>query len=159
MQPTHPVQNVPYQLASYWDRGLRERAEERKHAYVAQRKQAAGVRAVPGTRAEAGKVPKELRATAKRTPAMKDWLRVLEEPVRDFMVARGIAKPTAEDSSDEMDSDDEEIVFVGRNGTTRDGALPREKGWKEARREVGNQEADTGLVLDTLGDDDVGAFK
>ncbi|KAH8900165.1 hypothetical protein GQ53DRAFT_741129 [Thozetella sp. PMI_491] len=158
IQATHTIHHVPYQLASYWERGLRERADERKTVYVSQRKQAAGVLDLPGARAEAGKVPRELRATAKRTPALKGWLRVLEEPVREFMVERGVARPP-EGSADEMDSEDEEIVFVGRNGTTRDGAMPREAGWKRARREVGHEPADSGLVLDSLGDDDLGAFK
>lgn len=155
---THAIHHIPYQVASFWDRGLRDLVDERNATYTARRKKAAGVVPVAGARAEVGKVPKELRTTAKRTPAVKSWLRVLEEPVRDFMIERGVAKP-AESSEDEMDSEDEEIVFVGRNGTMRDGAMPKEKGWKKARREHGRGQAESGLVLDSLGDDEAGAFK
>ncbi|KAK3687720.1 R3H-associated N-terminal domain-containing protein [Podospora appendiculata] len=169
VQPTHPVHGtMPYQVANYWDKGLRERVEERKAAFASHRKMqtlAGGVGAAAaaegpagaGARADIGKVPKDLRAKAKRTPAVKSWLRTLEEPVRQFLVDRGlVAKPEPEvvNSSDEMDTEDEEIVYVGRNGSMRDG-----KGWKKARREVPDQEPRAGMVLDTLGDDETGAFR
>lgn len=193
--PTHTVHaNVPYQLAQYWDKGLRERVEERKAAWAVHRKKiitaatthhhqnlygettapvvttatvsVAISSAQAHTRADVGKVPKDLRATAKRTPAVKSWLRVLEEPVRAFMVETMAARrppsvPAAQDkSSDEMDSEDEEIVFVGRNGGMRDG----KKGWEKVRKEQQVQqqkqkEVRTGMVLDSLGEDETGAFK
>ncbi|KAK3324012.1 R3H-associated N-terminal domain-containing protein [Cercophora scortea] len=158
VKPTHPVHGtMPYQLANYWDKGLRERVEERKAAFAAHRK----TQTEAGARADVGKVPKDLRAKAKRTPAVKSWLRALEEPVRQFLVDRGlVAKPEPEpepevvNSSDEMDTEDEEIVYVGRNGSMREG-----KGWKKARREVPDKEPEAGMVLDTLGDDETGAFR
>ncbi|KAM7198430.1 R3H-associated N-terminal domain containing protein [Naviculisporaceae sp. PSN 640] len=194
--PTHTVHaNVPYQLAQYWDKGLRERVEERKAAFAVHRKKivtattahhhqnlydqttapsvttatvsVAISSAQAHTRADVGKVPKDLRATAKRTPAVKSWLRVLEEPVRAFMVETMAAHhptPTAsaaqDKSSDEMDSEDEEIVFVGRNGGMRDG----KKGWEKVRKEQQAQqqkqaEVKTGMVLDSVGEDEAGAFK
>ncbi|KAM7219012.1 R3H-associated N-terminal domain containing protein [Rhypophila decipiens] len=210
--PTHTVHtNVPYQLAQYWDKGLRERVEERKVAWAVHRRKmivsssgsqhrslfdepataTATATVVSGggtgnkvsiaissasahTRADVGKVPKDLRATAKRTPAVKSWLRVLEEPVRQFMVdTMATSQPSSssskQDDSDEMDSEDEEIVFVGRNGKMRDG----KEGWKKVRREQQQAKAASeaasvqshqlkrsqGLVLDSLGEDETGAFK
>lgn len=197
---------MPYQLAQYWDKGLRERVEERKAAFAVHRKKiittssshhrhslyeeptttpvTATVATVSvavsssraHTRADVGKVPKDLRATAKRTPAVKSWLRVLEEPVRAFMVETMASlnpPPPPRDkqettSSDDMDSEDEEIVFVGRNGTMRDG----KKGWENVRQEKDaaaaaaaaqkhqqQQQAKPGMVLDSLGEDETGAFK
>ncbi len=158
IHPTHRVlPTVPYQLAQYWDKGLRERAE----AQHRQRKNAAGGSATSSFGdTEAGHVPRDLRATAKRTPAVKSFLRVLEEPVRQFVVERGLAVPTGggkeggESSSDETDPDDEEIVFVGRNGRMRDG-----KPWKRAERQVAGQGQEVGMVLDAMEEGDGGAFK
>ena len=44
-----------------------------------------------------------MRATAKRTPAVKSWLRVLEEPVRKFVVDKGMG---------EAEEDEDEVVLV-----------------------------------------------
>jgi len=96
-------------------------------------------------------VPRELRATAKRTPALKSWVRVLEEPVRRLLEdarREEVGKAEVDDDDDE----DEEIVFVGRNGSTRDGV-------RRARHEVGDRPVDTGVVFDSLGEDEGGAFR
>ncbi|KAK9422775.1 putative R3H-associated N-terminal domain-containing protein [Seiridium unicorne] len=144
-RPTHPVQYVPYQIAAAWDARVRADVEAKK-AIAARRKQkqtqTLGDETVPG------RVPRELFVRAKKIPAVKTWVRSLEEPVRKFLVDREVAKE-AEVESD--DTEDEEIVFVGRNGSMRDG-------WKKARREGHNDEA--GMLLDVLGEDDEsGAFK
>ncbi|KAK8127764.1 hypothetical protein PG984_008872 [Apiospora sp. TS-2023a] len=151
---THPVHHVPYQIAAAWD--LRVRAEvEAKKAAAALRKQQQTK--TFGDDAVAGRVPRELFVRAKKTPAVKTWVRSLEEPVRKFLVDQRRAREEAEvevveDSSDS--TEDEEIVFVGRNGTMRDG-------WKKARREDKKQGAtEEGMVFDALGDDDESsAFK
>jgi hypothetical protein len=153
---------VPYQLAQYWDKGLREqyllnqsrRYHHNHHAHHQHHNHhhgtaAAAARPMSGAGGAegmgVGHVPRDLRATAKRTPAVKAWLRVLEEPVREWVVERGLAvvapappAPTGvgahegdEEAGDETDPDDEEIVFVGRNGRMRDG-----KPWKKAQRVV-----------------------
>ncbi|RYP91090.1 hypothetical protein DL770_002794 [Monosporascus sp. CRB-9-2] len=141
-RPTHPVVHVPYQVAAAWD--IRVRAEvEAKRAAAARRKQMQT--RTMGDAHVAGRVPRELFQRAKKTPAVKTWVRSLEEPVRRYLVELEVA-----DEVSSEDTEDEEIVFVGRKGTTRDG-------WKKARREGKNEE---GLVLDDLGDDDEsGAFK
>ncbi|KAK8080378.1 hypothetical protein PG997_008196 [Apiospora hydei] len=152
-RPTHPVHHVPYQVAAAWD--LRVRADvETKKAAAALRKQQHTK--TFGDDAVAGRVPRELFLRAKKTPAVKTWVRSLEEPVRKFLVdqrrAREDTEAAVEDSSDS--TEDEEIVFVGRNGTMRDG-------WKKARREDKKQGAtEEGMVFDALGDDDESsAFK
>lgn len=156
VHPTHPVRFVPYQLAQYWDKGLRQRVEERRDTIVLKRQGNRSMHRQGGGDMCVGRVPKELRATAKRSPAVKGWLRVLEEPVRKFLVgAKGDGREE-QDREDDLDSGDEEIVFVGRNGSTAEGA----RAWKKARREVGDQPVETGMVLDSPGDDDESsAFK
>ncbi|RYP02349.1 hypothetical protein DL764_005831 [Monosporascus ibericus] len=141
-RPTHPVVHVPYQVAAAWD--IRVRAEvEAKKAAAARRKQMQT--RTMGDAHVAGRVPRELFQRAKKTPAVKTWVRSLEEPVRRYLVELEVSSEVSSE-----DTEDEEIVFVGRKGTTRDG-------WKKARREGKNEE---GLVLDDLGDDDEsGAFK
>ncbi|KAK4098340.1 hypothetical protein N658DRAFT_432269 [Parathielavia hyrcaniae] len=144
VRPTHRVlPPVPYQLAQYWDKGLREQYIRRHQQHHQHQHHHSGRH-----------VPRDLRATAKRTPAVKAWLRVLEEPVREWVVERGLAviatatvtaaaTGTADDDDDvETDPDDEEIVFVGRNGRMRDG-----KPWKKAQR-VAGEVVDRGLVLE-----------
>ncbi|KAK4150525.1 R3H-associated N-terminal domain-containing protein [Chaetomidium leptoderma] len=166
IRPTHRVlPPVPYQLAQYWDRGLREHVEAQRRHRNRNRKGKSNKKAGSVDEAEAagqaqeeddevvGHVPRDLRATAKRTPAVKSWLRVLEQPVRAFVVERGLlavvavaattttTTTTGEDSgssSDETDPDDDEIVFVGRNGRMRDGKPFGNHAWKQAqRRRVG----------------------
>lgn len=96
--------------------------------------------------------------------------------MRQFVVERGLAVVAAASapaavkdgeagegsSSDETDPDDEEIVFVGRNGRMRDG-----KPWKKAERQVGvggggekgAVVVERGMVLDAMEEGDGGAFK
>ncbi|KAI0021618.1 R3H-associated N-terminal domain-containing protein [Xylariomycetidae sp. FL0641] len=147
-RPTHPVHHVPYQVANVWD--LRVRAEvDAKKAVAARRKQVhtrtLGDEHVPG------RVPRELFQRAKKIPAIKGWVKSLEEPVRQYLVEREMARDT---HSSEEDTEDEEIVFVGRNGSMHDG-------WKKARREEKGHPQDEGMVFDALGlgDEDGGAFR
>ncbi|KXJ95685.1 R3H-associated N-terminal domain-domain-containing protein [Microdochium bolleyi] len=153
-RPTHPVVHVPYQLASAWDLHVRARVES-KTAAAARRKQTQ-TRTL-GDEHVTGRVPRELFVRAKKVPAVKTWVRSLEEPVRKFLVDREVAKPAApaHDESESSSTEDEEIVFVGRNGTMRDG-------WKKAKRETKGPDAATqeGMIFDALGDDDESsAFK
>lgn len=150
IRPTYPVlPPVQYQVAHHWENGVRERVEAQHHRNSTL--QAAGAH-----------IQRALRAAAKRIPALPSWVRGVEEPVRRFLVEHGqaVVDPltSAQDvgaSSDETDSEDEEIVFVGRNGATRDG-----KPWKPARRQVaGQQEQERGMVLEEMDDAAGGAFK
>ncbi|EFQ36003.1 uncharacterized protein GLRG_11147 [Colletotrichum graminicola M1.001] len=119
VRPTYPVQVVPYQVAQFWDTGLRQRIEDKTSRLQAQRK-------------------KQQRKDGSATGlGVGEW-------------------STASDA--EGDSEDEEIVFVGRRqGTAATGGGV---GWKKARREVGSEPVDTGMVFDTLGaDDESASFK
>ncbi|KAF9872423.1 uv-damaged dna-binding protein [Colletotrichum karsti] len=147
VHPTYPVQVVPYDIAKFWDTGLRQHIEDKTSKLQAQRKKQQRKNG-SATGLGIGEVPRDLRDQAKRTPAVKGWVRVLEEPVRNFL------KERSEESDAEGDSEDEEIVFVGRKGMSAAG-----KGWKKARREVGSEKVDTGMVFDSLGDDESASFK
>lgn len=149
-RPVYPIQHIPYHVAQYWDRGLRQQVEEKKNA-------AARTQHKFGANTQ-GKVPRDLRETIKKTPGVKSWVRALEEPVRQFLVERGGATEAAsqreQSPDDESDFSDEEIVFVGRKK-----AVQEPLGWKRAHREVREQQIDRGMVFDSLEDDESGAFK
>lgn len=164
--PTHTVHaHVPYQLAQFWDRGVRQRVEDKTTRLAAQRK-AQQLKAGSATGLRAGEVPRDLRETAKRTPAVKSWVRALEEPVRQFLQSRvaedsddasvdGEAEPEVVDKT--SSEDDEEIVFAGRKSGVK--TQRQRGGWKKAHRELGNQTVDQGMVFDSFGDDESAAFK
>ena len=116
MRPTHPVHSVPYYLAPLWDAGIRHRAEE-----VAAAKQAE-IQKRAGHVEQVGRVPAELRQKLKKSKGARTLLQDLEEEVRKFVTEyEGLAlKLEMEEQEREVDSEDEEIVFVGRNGTMSD---------------------------------------
>lgn len=95
-----------------------------------------------------GEVPRDLRESTKRSPVIRGWVRVLEEPVRGFL----LREKGKVDDDGEMDSGDEEIVFAGRSAG-RDRTR-----WKKAYLEAGEQ-LSSGMVFDSLGDDESAAFK
>ncbi|KAI0456636.1 R3H-associated N-terminal domain-containing protein [Xylaria acuta] len=191
-RPTHPVHHVPYGIAARWE--LRVRAEvEARNAALARRKQQALARTLGGDDGVAGRVPRELCQRAKKTPAVRTWVRSLEEPVRRYLVEREVAREgdaglrtdddgdsdttTTTTTSSCLDSEDEEIVFVGRNGSMRDGQGKKDGGrreakkgavanlggqwFKKARREEKRTGAtrDEGMLFDAFGDEDSGAFR
>lgn len=182
--PTHVVHDyVPYHVAQLWDRGLRDQIEEdRARAAALKRKRQQQIDAgllsagAESCAVAVGRVPRELRATAKKTPALKGWVRTLEEPVRQFLVEEDAriradaaekerkrlekekeARAASEGESG-LDSEDEEIVFIGRRqATPQKSSGP---GWKKAHRETRDKGAiDSGVVFDSLGDDESSAFK
>lgn len=122
VRPTYPVHTVPYYLAPLWDAGLAARNAEKKRKGKSEKKGAAADEA-------AGKVPRELREKLKRSRGAKGLLQDLEEEVRRFvekweekeakMEQEGLVDP---------DSEDDEIVFVGRNGQMNDMRSPRSSG-------------------------------
>ena len=67
------------------------------------------------------KVPKDLREKLKKRKAAKGLLQDLEEQVRKFVGDwEERRKAKGQEQPPEMDSEDEEIVFVGRNGQMHD---------------------------------------
>jgi len=114
------VHAVPYLLAPLWN----EREAQAKRLIAQQAKTAANLKASGGAR-----VPRELRDKLKRRKGAKSLLQDLEEEVRKFVKSWEEKKESSTVEEDEFDdvhsSDEEEIVFVGRNGKTRD-EKPRE---------------------------------
>ncbi|KAL1864212.1 hypothetical protein Daus18300_007809 [Diaporthe australafricana] len=154
-RPVHPVHHVPYHVATFWDRGLRQQAEDKENTAARKKHNAAG------GGGGGGRVPRELRDTIRRTPGVKGWLRALEEPVRGFLQERHRDAGEAPVGEDESDVSDDEVVFVGRKaGVGTAAAAPRNgDAWKGAHREVGDRPVDRGMIFDSPPGDDEGAFK
>lgn len=174
-RPVYPIQHIPYHVAQYWDRGLRQQVEDKRNNTAA-RKQKGGAAAAADNGTRGGKVPRDLRETVKKTPGVKGWVRTLEEPVRQFLVERGAHVTRADpppaskeeehrdDDDEESDFSDEEIVFVGRSKKTEAATgtshtQQQEPAWKKAHRQVGEQQVDRGMIFDSLEEDESGAFK
>jgi len=124
VRPTYPVRTVPYYLCSLWDAGVKQAAEERRIAQHLQKKASANSRArATSTESHTGRVPQDLKAKLKKSKGAKTLLQDLEEEVRKFIheyenKSRKLSDHNASDA--EFDSEDEEIVFIGRNGTMSD---------------------------------------
>ncbi|KAK7427477.1 hypothetical protein QQZ08_006083 [Neonectria magnoliae] len=167
VHPTHPIHRVPYQLAQFWDRGVRQRVEDKTIRLQASRKKQQLKRG-SATGLGAGEVPRDLREAAKRSPVVRTWVQALEEPVRQYLCSQASHQLQAESeaetledvdsAAEEMDSDDEEIVFVGRNGAMRELQEKRAR-WRKARREVSQETVDSGMVFDSFGTDESAAYK
>ncbi|KAJ4154094.1 hypothetical protein LMH87_010557 [Akanthomyces muscarius] len=163
VQPTHPIHDVPYQLAQFWDRGVRERVGDKTRRLQATRKKQQ-LLSGSATGLGVGEVSRDLRESAKRSPVVKGWVRALEEPVRQFIHARtmggGAERPAEEqEDDDELDSDEEEIVFAGRLDAMRELREKKKAAGKRraARREVQRETVDEGVVFDSFGDDESSA--
>ena len=144
VRPAYPVKAVPYYLASLWDAGLKDKSVEKgRKAAVTKGKEASD---------PASQIPKEVREKLKRARGAKGLLQDLEEEVRRF-VESWEEKERRQDMQrrmDEMpdpDSEDEEIVFVGRKGQMSD----EKAGWDR-------QLAPDKLVFDSYVDDHGAAF-
>ena len=143
VRPTYPVHTVPYYLAPLWEKGVKHRAEE----IAAAKKVDADKR--KGIEGEKGRVPQELRQKLKKSKGAKSLLQDLEEEVRKFVREWERKQMRGEDEEErEIDSEDEEIVFVGRNGLMSD--EQRERVEEELEREK--------LVFDSLADDHGASF-
>lgn len=147
VHPTHPVHTVPYYLAPLWDAGMRHRAEELSAAKKANRAKKVGLGAQGD---EKGRIPQELRQKLKRSKGAKSLLQDLEEEVRQFLREweRKKERLGRVNEECELDSEDEEIVFMGRNGTMSD----------EQRKRVEEELEREKLVFDSLADDHGASF-
>ena len=94
-----------------------------------------------------GKIPRELREKLKKAKAAKGLLKDLEEQVRFFMVKWENQAKEEKKRQVELDSEDEEIVFVGRNGQMSDWP-PKSKTGMERDR----------LIFDSLANDRGASF-
>lgn len=115
VRPSHPAQAVPYFLAPLWDAEYARKAAARKAA------SASAVKKEP-EQAAADKVARDLRAKLKRAQGAKGLLQDLETEVRGFVSAWEAKQRRLQSEGliEETDSEDEEIVFVGRNGAMSD---------------------------------------
>lgn len=139
VRPTYPVQNVPYFLAPLWDAEFARASNEKKAAKLQKTKK---------TPEEA--VAKELRDKLKRSRGAKGLLQDLEKEVRGF-VEKWEAKERQleQEGLIDPDSEDEEIVFVGRNGVMSDDRK-KERDDEDLRKDM--------MVLESLVDDHGAAF-
>ncbi|KAF2217582.1 hypothetical protein CERZMDRAFT_63740 [Cercospora zeae-maydis SCOH1-5] len=139
VQPTHTVQSVPYFLAPLWDAQYAEKSAER------QRRAAAAKAPVSKEEAVAAQVTSELRAKLKKSRGAKILLQGLEEDIRGFVSQWDHKQKELEhEGLIEPDSSDDEIVFVGRNGSMSD----EKRQEKDARHVERNKLIFRGLVDD-----------
>ncbi|CZR69738.1 uncharacterized protein PAC_19638 [Phialocephala subalpina] len=114
--PTHRVHNVPYYLAPLWDAGVRHRAEEIASAKRLDTLQRKGF---SPTDQGKGRVPQDLRQKLKKSKGAKTLLQDLELEVRKFVKEHTIREQKLLNKHNEVESDvdseDEEIVFIGRD--------------------------------------------
>ena len=143
VHPTHPVHTFSYYLAPLWDQGFRQRAEE-----IAAGKRR-GTERRAGCQAQRGRVPQELKQKLKKSKGAKSLLQELEEEIRTF-VKEWERRQMADDgkSEVEMESENEEIVFVGRNSMLS--VEQRNSAEEQLQREK--------LVFDSLADDHGASF-
>jgi hypothetical protein len=108
-----------------WDAGLKRQSNERKTAAVAKK---VAVKTVATKPTDPGVVPKELREKLKRSRGAKGLLMDLEGEVRKFVADWEEKQRQAEIEGlpADPDSEDDEIVFVGRNGQMNDLRSPTE---------------------------------
>jgi len=117
--PTHPVIHVPYYLAPLWDAGVRRCAEESAAAKqeVINQRNGKDINSKPH-------IAGQLRKRVKKSKGAKSLLVELEEEIRAFVVGWDrelkIARGMGKDEQGVVDSEDEEIVFVGRDGRMSD---------------------------------------
>lgn len=115
VRPTHPRQAVPYFLAPLWDAEYARSTQERKRRTDAAKAPASQ------EEAEAQKVAQDLRAKLKKSRGAKGLLQDLEQEVRGFVKQWEDKERQLEESGlIDQDSEDDEIVFVGRDGTMND---------------------------------------
>lgn len=140
VRPTHPKTAVPYYLAPLWDVEAYEK-----------RAQKARVNRKAGQEKEQGvQVPKEVRAKLKRAKAARGLLQDLEEEARAFVRKWNEQEKEAhEEGLHDVDSDEDEIVFVGRSGQMHDSPS------RQKMRDAAEKEK---LLFDGLADDRGASF-
>lgn len=149
VHPTYPKHNVPYYLAPLWDANLPQRQEAERKRRAAMKKH------VEGQSETHGKVPKELREKLKKAKAAKGLLQVLEEEVRKFIKTWEEKTQVKENEVvPEVDSEDEEIVFIGRNGYMPDMPPSPEASYFFVEKEIQTDR----LIFDSMADDHGASF-
>ena len=165
-RPTYPRRTVPYYLAPLWGAAEFQRAVEsklkgRKNSTRSRGKGNAQNTGMSPMEEAATSIPKEVRATLKRARSAKGLLQDLEENVRTFvqkwnerearLKEEGLHDvPLTRDSEE-----DEEIVFIGRNGAMHDSPGRKQRqmegGWDDT---ISTEK----LVFESLDNDKGAAF-
>lgn len=147
VRPTYPVHSVPYFLAPLWDAEYKAKAARQASAP----KKAVDPRAHGSAEEQAAsRIPRELREKLKKSRGAKGLLQDLEEEVRGFVEAwEAKEREMEKEGLIDQDSEDEEIVFVGRNGAMSD-ERRREREQEDLRRNK--------MVFQSLVDDHGAAF-
>ena len=99
----------------------------------------------------AGKIPRELREKLKKAKAAKGLLKDLEVQIRLFIKNWEDQRKDIDEQA--LDSEDEEIVFVGRNGQMNDSPSSPNIGLEES-----DAERDQRLIFDSLANDQGASF-
>ena len=112
--PIYPRHTVPYFLAPLWDadmatRNANSQMKRNAKANAAQKED------------PASNIPKDLREKLKKAKAAKGLLQDLEEEVRKFVESwKKNQEKLQKEGLHDIDSEDDEIVFVGRSGQMHD---------------------------------------
>ncbi|EXJ54961.1 uncharacterized protein A1O5_12872 [Cladophialophora psammophila CBS 110553] len=167
VRPTYPRRTVPYYLAPLWDAAEFQRTVEsklrgRRNSIRSHGRRVQNTGMSPMEEA-ATSIPKEVRAKLKRAKAAKGLLQDLEETVRAFVRKWNereirLRRDGLHDIPLTSDSEDEEIVFIGRNGAMHDspGKEQRDRGEMEWDEEgtIGTEK----MVFEGLDKDKGAAF-
>lgn len=148
VRPTHNAHAVPYFLAPLWDAEFARKAAAKHSAKTTQRTR-------NPEEAAADKVARDLRAKLKRAQGAKGLLQDLEKEVRGFVQAWEAKQKQLQSEGliEETDSEDEEIVFVGRNG-----AMSDERKMQQAQQKEEETLKKDKLVFQSLVDDHGASF-
>ncbi|MCJ1253761.1 hypothetical protein MMC24_001574 [Lignoscripta atroalba] len=148
VHPTYPRHVVPYFLAPLWDAEMAAKS-------AASHKKRCSKGKTTQEEVGAGNVPKELREKLKKAKAAKGLLQDLEEEVRKFVKKwEEKEKQLVKEGLHDVDSEDDEIVFVGRSGQMHD-MPPSPKASKTTEEEKIEKDK---LVFDSLADDHGASF-
>lgn len=142
VRPTYPIHSVPYFLAPLWDAEYKAKAQAKVNT---RRANNVGDTRAHGSKDEqaAARVPRELREKLKKSRGAKNMLQDLEEEVRNFVEQwSSKERQLAEDGLIDGDSEDEEIVFVGRNGAMSDD--------RKRSKSVASDDSSTSISSDDL---------
>lgn len=148
VRPTHNAHAVPYFLAPLWDTEYARKAAAKHSAKTTQRNR-------NPEEAAADKVARDLRAKLKRAQGAKGLLQDLEKEVRGFVQAWEAKQKQLQSEGliEETDSEDDEIVFVGRNG-----AMSDERKLQQAQQKEEETLKKDKLVFQSLVDDHGASF-
>ena len=143
---------VPYFLAPLWDVEIAARKEAEQKRRIARARANAGLANVKNE--AVGYVPRDLRQKLKHAKGAKQMLQVLEEEVRSFVISwEDKQKSLAKAGLQDVDSEEEEIVFVGRNGQMHD-VPPSPRRIQDDYRQIRREK----LVIDSTVDDKNASF-